>query len=462
MRRGILLRLDDDGLSAWSWRPRRLQALADFPDDARGHAAFADFLAQRRGESYALLADLADEMLQTVEIPRLGRRDRAALIARRLARHFPETPLRCATPAGRAPAGGDSEILLLHALPSPQRLAPWLTALAGIDLGRLHTAGQFAAPLLAQLAPGEATALLVVCHARRLRITCLAAGHPRFSRLLPQRDDLPGAIADEAERLLRYLLEQRLHQRGRPLPVCVLAPAALLAELSRRWPAGGELALRPVAAADSRAFELQLLARRPPPTGIPLGHPRRMPIAAWLDRLLVAGGATALAGALAFAGSRLQLARQMDAETRDFNGERAQLAARLAMVPAISAAPPLDAAGLRRLDEVRARLERRRQAPAPAFHRLSRLLDTLPAIGIERLDWKIQPVPGTSGDGTAPLFESLTVHGRQHGTREDFAELLAGLRRDPGATLSILRTPDTDGNPPSAAFTVEIRGNLAP
>lgn len=479
MKRRCLLHLDGDGLSAWALQPGRLQALGQFPDDAGGHAGFADFLATRGGERFALLADLPEETLQTIEIPRLGRRDRAALIARRLARSFPDTSLRSALPLGRDSAALGSEQILLFALAAPGRLAPWLQRLAqaGIELRRLQTASQFAGPLLTLLDSQATTALLVICHRRGFRITALAAGHPRFSRWVVN-DGTPsaGAIASEAGRLHRYLLEQRLHVYGQPLPACVVAPAPLLAELAEHWPSGGEIALRPhelPAAAvrvglsageiDSRAIELNLLAIRPPAGGICIGSELCGLSAAAIGRLLIAGGGVALAGAVAFAGLQFQAIAGDQAAVRRLNEERAQIDARRAALRPQQPAFPIDAASLRRLSETRAAISRLQHLPGPAYHRLSYVLDRLPAIAIDRIDWKIIPPPPATAELPAPTIESTTLYGRLRDTPDDFAQFLAALRADPAVKLSIRQASAPQaGSLDSRAFVVESQRNLPP
>lgn len=481
MKRRCLLHLDSDGLSAWAWRHGRLQALGQFPDDPGGHAGFANLLANHAGERLALLVDLPEETLQTIEIPRLGRRDRTTLIARRLARTFPDTPWRGAISLGRDSSAPGSEQILLLALSAPWRLAPWLAQLteAGIDLARLQTASQFAGPLLSRLGAQPATALLVICHRHGFRITGLAAGHPRFSRWVVNDGASPAAaIAGEAGRLHRYLREQRLHAHGQPLPVCVIAPAPLLAELAGHWPSGGELALQPLelstaaariglsAAAgeiDSRAIELQLLASRPPAAGIPIGTEQRRLSPARLGRLLIVAGGVALAGALAFAGWQLQATAQAWDDVRRLDEERARLSARHAAVRQNQPLSSIDATELRRLSDTRTAISRLQHQPGPAYHRLSRVLDRQPAVEIERIDWKILPPPGSTAELPAYPGESTTVYGRLRDAPAEFTPFILALRADPTVEVLIRQAPGTRaGNLSSPEFVVELKRSLHP
>lgn len=477
MRQRCLLHLDSDGLSAWASQHGRLQALGRFPDDPGGHAGFAQFLAGHGGERFALLADLPEETLQSIEIPRLGRRDRATLIARRLARSFPDTPWRCAISLGRDRATPGSEQILLLALSAPRRLAPWLALLAQAEIGvaRLQTASQFAAPLLKRLGRQATTALLVACHDHAFRITGLAAGHPRFSRQVPSDGaSAAAAVAGEAGRLHRYLLEQRLHAHGQPLPVYVMAPAPLLAELAGHWPSGGELALQPLeftaSAArlglsadeiDSRTIELHLLAHSPPAEGIPIAA--RRPSAAGFGRLLIAGGTAALAGALVFAGGQWQTSAEAWDEARRLDEERANLMIQHAAAQREQLPPPIDAASLRRLSETRAAISRLQHQPGPAYHRLGRALERLPAIEIERIDWKILPPSASTAEPPAQPSESTTVFGRLRDTPAEFAQFILALRADPGLELLIRQAPGPQsGIPWSPEFVVELKRILRP
>lgn len=475
MKRRCLLHLDSDGLSAWAWQPGRLQALGQFPDDPDGHAGFADFLGSRQGEPFALLADLPEETLQSIEIPRLGRRDRADLIARRLARTFPDTPWRGAISLSRDRAAQGSEQVLLLALAAPRRLSPWLALLtqAEIDLARLQTASQFAGPLLKRLHPQASTALLVVCHRHGFRITGLAAGYPRFSRRVASNGASPAAaIAGEAGRLHRYLGEQRLHAHGLPLPVYVVAPAARLAELASEWPSDGELALQPLELTataarigltageiDSRAIELQLLASRPPAEGIPIGASRRRLSAAWFGRLLIAGGGAALAGALAYAGWQWLATAQASDEAHRLDEERVSLSARRAAAQRAQPPLPIDPVSLRRLNETRVAIARLQHQPGPAYHHLSHILDRHPAIEIERIDWKILPPAGSTAEHPAHPGESTTVYGRLRDTPSEFAQFILALRADPRLELQIRQAP---GAQAGMKFVVEMKRSLPP
>lgn len=479
MKRRRLLHLDGEGLSAWTSRRGRLQALAHFSDDAGGHARFADFLADGRGERYALLVDLPEETLQPIEIPRLGRRDRATLIARRLARQFPDTPLRCAIPLARNAALPGSEKLMLLALAAPWRVAPWLATLAqaGIDLRRLHTASQLAGPLLARFVPNAPTALLVACDRRGFRITALAAGHPRFSRRVA--NDAPAAaIADEAGRLHRYLLDQRLHAHGRTLPVVVIAPATLLAELAGQWPDEGEFALHPVELAaaaagvglaaaagetDCGAIQLQLLASSPPAAGIRIDSGQRKLATAWFGRLLLAAGGAALAGALGLAAWQLHATGLAGDEARRLDAERVQIDALLTAARREQPALAIDAASLRRLSDIRATIGRLQHQPGAAYLRLSHVLDRQPAIEIERIDWKILPPAASTAEAPRQPIESTTLYGRLREAPAGFAAFVTALRADPSIALSIRQAPGVDAGErdvPLPEFVVELRRSL--
>lgn len=466
MKRRCLLHLDADGLSAWNWRRDRLQALAHFANDAGGHAAFADFLAARRDERLMLFADLADESLQPIEIPRLSRGDRNALLARRLARHFPDTPLRCALPAGRHAATPGSEQIQLLALAAPWRLTPWLARLteSGCELRRLHTASQLAGPLVKRLDPTAANALLIVCQSGRFRITGLASGYPRFSRQASA--EAPATILGEAMRLERYLVEQRLHADGQPLPVFVIAPAAQLAELAEQWPAGGRLVLRatdPATAAarvglaappepvDARAILLQLLASAPPAQAISLGA--AVGRARSSGRRLLAGAAAILVAALGFAAWQVNIARLARDEARHLDHERQRIEARRVGEHPLPPSLPVDAASLHRLSEARQAIARQQHQPGPAYQRLSQLLDRQPAIAIDRIDWKILPPTASTA---AAAVEATTLYGRLRATPAAFAAFIASLRGDPEQELQIRQLPD-DGE-----FVVELQRKLGP
>lgn len=278
-----VLFLADDRLAAYRIGRGSVAAEGEFCADPAGLEAFAAWLARRRGSVFTLLADVAEEGFQLEDIPHVAGRDRAALVARRLAQHFHGTPFTLAASLGRLKEGRRDERLLLMGLTRPRHFEPWLAALRATEsaLAGLHTLPQTVSALLATAA--AAPLLLITLTRGGLRQTFCADGRLRFSRLTPlaaaSPEETAAATAAEAARMHQYLAGQRLVEHGQPLTTRVLVHPADMPALRARCRDGADLRFEfldlpreaarlglrtPLADSHAEMLFCHLLVRRPP------------------------------------------------------------------------------------------------------------------------------------------------------------------------------------------------------
>lgn len=471
MPRRHVLYLDATQLVAYAWRAGEVTPLARFANDADGHARFADFLRQRRDSLYLLLCDLADEAFIAESVPFVRGADRASLIRRKLTQLFFGTPLTCARSLGRLRSGRRDEQLLFCALTRPAHLEPWLAALRGAEvaLSGIHSVPLVSEPVLERLRLTEGQTLLLGISPAGVRQTFFEGGRLRFSRLTPltalSSNDLPRACAEEARRLHPYLLGQRLIARNTPLTVRVLVPPArmddfalacrssetLQFELIDSEQAAARLGLRPPPQGmNSETLFVQALMRSTPGEQFaPSGERRFHRI--WLTRFaLRAAGSVALAACLLYSAHSALDSFEMRQDTLRMtdDAQRAQRA-RADIIRRLPPTPvPLDT--LRVVHQRSLQIEQRSAMPDGLMRELGEVLNDLPQVKLDRLEWRLVADPASaSASGLPPMRAELIVHallpeafGTQQRRALEVVDALTGmLRARPGLQVQVLRQP---------------------
>ncbi len=131
-----LLFLSADSFHASIWSGGKLGASQYFSNDANGRENFSAFLKQHRDPAY-MLVDVIEEDFRLETVPHLTGSARKALLARKFEQFYRGTPFRQATLLLRQTDGRRDDEMMFSALTNPQRISPWLDAIAGEP----HTAG---------------------------------------------------------------------------------------------------------------------------------------------------------------------------------------------------------------------------------------------------------------------------------------------------------------------------------
>lgn len=377
------------------------------------------------GAPVRVLVDVVEEEYRLETLPPAGRRDRQALLERRLAAAFDGTPWRLALPLKQDGARGNRA--LLCALTAPHRIRPWLTALAA---AQLSLAGLYSLPLLtATLLPAVGLARgtsALVYRAQRggLRLCFFVDGALLGSRLLvaeggATREPLT-SWRDALARLRPWLAQAGLWPAEAALDVGLLAtgaPLALLrdglpglpqtrihlldaAALARRL---GLIAERDEASED--AVWAQLLLRHQPVRQYATPAER----AGWRGErrrraaLAVAGGLCISLGVSTALVTRrgLELGRQAQALAAANQAQHAALVARQRALPG-RVLPSATGVALRKFCET---LGSPPAAPAAALHWLEPLLETAPDLVWTRLTWQpLEQAADLTLEGEVPAF----------------------------------------------------------
>jgi hypothetical protein len=458
MEQRYVLLLDAHGITAYRCRGGEAAIDARFP--AGDIPSFAAYLRNHADHSFFMLADVPDESFELEYIPHAIGRARRALIERKRARHCHGSTLCAAIPQGRQREGRRDDRLLFAGLTRPQVIEPWLHAMKQTEaaLDGLYSIPQLAAELVA--GRSEEPILLATLTNNGLRQTLIVAGHLRFSRLTSLNgsslDEAAAACAEEAAHMRRYLCAHRLAERDAPLPVLVLAHPDQIPSFRRQCADTDDLQfdyLDLAAAAvrcrmstppsDSYADSLfvHMLARRKPRHQFAEPSVRRFGRLRELRRTLDRVGVAALVAGSIFGAVQWPDVLRMREAGVQFRDVAAVHEAASQEDP--QGKPSVPTAALRDLEKAYEAIARTSVGPQPMLGTVSRALDDLVAIELERIEWRL----ADEFDQTRGVFAVTDLHGRlaagasPQELRTSLARLEQRLRDDPTLRVAIPRQP---------------------
>lgn len=227
------LYLTNSRLVSMVTRGKRIAARRDFDLSGGDAAQFEPYLATLPGEPLQILTDLAEEDFRLDTVPHVGPRDRNAILARKLAQIFRNTPFRHAVVQGREPEGRRDDRVLYTAITNPEVLRPWLDAIERlrVPLGGIYSAAVFSSALLQALnLLFPHTLLVTFTPGGAMRQTYFRDQEIKFSRLTPidpeEGQSLGTLISEETTRTWQYLDSLRHFAEDDRLEVCVLLHAS--------------------------------------------------------------------------------------------------------------------------------------------------------------------------------------------------------------------------------------------
>ncbi|MEL7187484.1 MAG: hypothetical protein AAFN50_13790 [Pseudomonadota bacterium] len=235
-----ILYVTQGSLGVWDVRDRAPLQVAEFADDDAGIRAFDEYLAKTSGVPSALLVDVIEEEFKLQSIPKLGMRDRAALIERRCASIYRRTPYRSSLFQGRS-ADDPSEFAVVHsAIVNHELVDPWLQALLRhcTPISGVYSVPHLAQRVVEKLYPQSENSLFVAPHqASKLRQVFTQKGNLRSARLSHSAGldshSYADAVVAEVTRSRRYFERTRLLSPLNVLDVHVIANADTAARIEQ-------------------------------------------------------------------------------------------------------------------------------------------------------------------------------------------------------------------------------------
>lgn len=262
------LYLTNTRLVSMTSQGRRIVARREFAVSGAGASEFEHHAARMAALPTHFFVDLADEDFRLDTIPHVGAGDRSAIMARKLAQIFRNTPYRHAEMQGREAEGRRDDRVLYTAVTNPEVLRPWLEVLERfeIPLEGVYSAAVFSSVLLEELDLDFPHTLLVTfTPGEAMRQTYFKSGEIKFSRLTPldlaEGQGLGAFVAEETMRTWQYLDSLRHFGPEDRLEACVLIHANDRAAVQPE--------LRDFAQLQYRALDIEQasmkLALKPPP-----------------------------------------------------------------------------------------------------------------------------------------------------------------------------------------------------
>ena len=449
-----LLYLTNNALTVRLWQRGRLSEGIEFHNDAQGWAALSDYLSAYRQVPVYLLMDLIEEDFQRDTIPHVLGKTRQNLIERRLLQLYRDTPYRHASRQGREKTGRKDDVMLFNALTNPALINPWVDAIAQ---QQVPIAGIFSCALLSELlfkklALPMGPVLLITHQSSGLRQNFFHNGHLRFSRLIQLAQDSPEAVAglamQEIAKTRLFLANARLLQRGEPLQIVALDHPAYLASLQQRHneandstchgisidQASAQLGLK--SALQDRMADvlmLSLLSRTPPQSHYALPEKNNTYLL-WQIRLAchILSGAT-LAGCLMWSG--VNALDAMSAAERLHQHQQATRNNQHRYTEVVASMPKTDVNphDMKAVVDVHTLLLQNRPTPKDILNRISRVLDHLPQLQVNELQWEVIGSTGSTGStdsSVAPAPSAEVPDGALIG-------LLIGLPTRPAESVTL-------------------------
>ena len=458
-----LLLLAGDRLSAHRWRAGQVSVEAGFACDSEGLQAFSHYLEQHRRSTFRLLALQAEDSFQRESLPRVRGRDRDALLARKLSQYFHAAPLSLALPLGRERDGRRYQQFLLAAVTGGQPLEPWLQLLGAADI---RLAGLYTPSLLAGSIAAGAMPIyqLLTLSCGGLHQIVFANGQPRLSRLTRLGSDGPQMVATESVKITRYLIAQRVIEPDTALTTAVLVHPQQLAAFRRCCRDSGEVrfvfidllaearrsGLKTLPADSfSETLFLHLMMRKPARAQFASAALRRNYRIARLRLALTGAGAAILAGSALFSAAHMLEYRRLNEGSEQLRrltaSDGRQYRTALRRLPPMPVGLGKLRAAVRRYD----RLDQQTATLEPMYQRISRALDAVPGVDIERIDWTDDgPGDGKPSRPVAELMARLPVElaSDPRAQLDAIGRFSAELRRDRFVAVQGLALPFETGS----------------
>jgi hypothetical protein len=232
--------------AVYQWKGGDLGSSFLFDANEEGRELFARYLKESQNAPMFVLVDVFEEEFRRDTIPHVFGSDREAIVARKKARAFRDTPFFNYVVEGRETDGRRDDRILMTAITNANHVRPWLKLL---DDHKVPLAGVTSVPIftksLAKLLPEQKDSMLIVSlqSISGLRQTFIHKGDLRISRLvqMPRYGTEPYGpqIREEVEKIRRYLSSLRLASTEEAVDIYFLVTGDLHAELEAAYKDSG-------------------------------------------------------------------------------------------------------------------------------------------------------------------------------------------------------------------------------
>ncbi len=487
-----LFYLTNQQLSAYTWQGTLLSHAASFDNDDTGRALFGAYLAQAPSGPSSLVVDVIEEDFQRDTAPHVSGSARLALVERKLTTLYRDTQFRHAALQGREKEGRKDDRYLFNALTKPELPKSWLAVMQAhaVPLVGVYSLASLSQLVFDKLKLDDGPVLLVSHQSSGLRQSFFHEGALRFSRLTPLFDHAPERLAEafrvETNKTRQFMASTRLLARGAQVKVVLLANAANLEALAPDLVDTPDVSYRAIALEQAAAqlrigkfdgggvadgLYLALLAGARVPSHFPLRDQRHFyQLLKTRMALYALSGAVAL-GAVVWTALDLLTIAELRSEATRLDQEAVTTEARYQSVIKGMPATVVSPHNMKSVVDLESMIDRNVPLPNVQMAALSSVLNNLPEIRINKLNWQaleaatlevpvdpaapppvpvledFPPVPGMLGI-PAKTAQILLVEGEIAPFKGDYraainsvAQLTAQLNRFAGVRAEVLTQP---------------------
>lgn len=228
--------------AVYHWQNGDLGASYLFDANEEGREYFARYLKETTKSPIYVIVDVFEEEFRRDTMPHVFGQDRGAILSRKKARLFRDTPYFNYLIQGREEEGRRDDRLLLTAITNPNLVKPWTRLLDDheVPLAGIHSLPLFTSSVLKMLPePNDNVLFISLQSISGLRQTFIHKGELRISRLvqLPRYGTEPYGphIRQEVEKIRRYLSSLRLSSTEEPVDIYLLLTGELLEEMKKHY-----------------------------------------------------------------------------------------------------------------------------------------------------------------------------------------------------------------------------------
>lgn len=410
-----LFYLTNQQLVAYAWHGGTLERVIGFDNDDAGRLQFGAYLEHAAPLPSCLLVDVVEEDFQRDSAPHVSGRARQAMLERKLAQLYRDTPFRHAELQGRDKTGRKDDRYLFNALTNAELPRAWLAVMLrhAVPLAGVYSLASLSQVLFNKLKLPRGPVLLVSHQSSGLRQSFFDDGQLRFSRLTPLFDHAPERLAEafrlETAKTRQFMASTRLLARGAQVTVTVLASEATLALLAPDMASAAEVRYLPLeSAAAGRAWAagafdsagncdplyLALLAKAAPATHFALRDQRHFyQLLQARASLYALAGAVALA-ALVWVAIDLVAIVGLRGETARYQQEAAATELRYQAVVHDMPKTAVTPHNMKSVVDIDTMVSANVPLPTVQMAEISQVLNNLPQLKIRRLRWEALDGPG--------------------------------------------------------------------
>ena len=237
-----ILFLSTHKAAIYHWQKGKLGSSFLFDVNEDGVLNFERYLREYPNIPVFILVDMFEEEYRRETVPHVFGPDRQAILERRKARLFRDTPYFYSSVQGREEGGRRDDRVFLSAITNPDAVKIWVDVL---DKYKVPMAGINSLPIftgsILNTFPNPSDQMLIVSiqSISGLRQTYFQDREFRISRLvqLPRYGTISYApdISEEVEKIRRYLMSLRLISDDKPLDIYFLLTGELLGEVRRLY-----------------------------------------------------------------------------------------------------------------------------------------------------------------------------------------------------------------------------------